>query len=145
MNPRRGDYRAPPFRPPAHFPSLCVSRCVRRRTGRERNAAFLHRQIGVVEDRRARMPELRRSPAWPGQTIIISTDFRIILRRPQGDQIELGLVLHMSLEPLGGLSAIARRPAAAVDLAQDILRRYSIVFDLDVLEHAVGEAKLASE
>ena len=91
--------------------------------GAERAAAFLHRKIGVVEDRRAGMLELRRSPARPRQAVIVAADFRVILRRPHGHQIEFGLVLHVSLEPFGRLPAIARRPAAAIDLAQNIFRR----------------------
>src|SRR6266436_9780698 len=39
----------------------------------------------------------------------------------------------MRLEPLGRLPAIAGRPAAAIDLAQDVLGRYRAVVDLDVL------------
>src|ERR1700726_2941868 len=113
--------------------------------GAERAAAFLHRQTGVVEDRRAGMLELRRAPAWPRQTVILATDFRIILRRPHGDHIELGLVLHVSLEPFGRLPAIARRPPAAIDLAQDVFGRHLVVLDLDVLEHPIGKAELAGE
>ena len=43
------------------------------------------------------MLELRRSPAWPWQTVIVAADFRIVLRRAHGDQIEFGLVLHVKL------------------------------------------------
>ena len=91
------------------------------------------------------MLELRRSPARPRQAVIVAADFRIILRSPHGDQIELGLVLHVSLEPFGRLSAIAGGPAAAIDLAQNIFRRYRVILDLDVLEHLVREAELAGE
>jgi hypothetical protein len=36
-------------------------------------------------------------------------------------------------------------PAAAIDLAQDILGRHAAVLDLDVLEHPVGKAELARQ
>ena len=91
------------------------------------------------------MPEFRRSPARPRQAVVIAADFGIVLRRPQRDQIEFGLVAHMRLEPLGRLAAIAGRPAAAIDLAQDVLGRHRAVLDLDVLEHLVGKAELAGE
>jgi len=46
------------------------------------------------------------------------------------------------LEALRRLAAVAGGPAAAVDLAQDVLRHGPVVLDLDVLEHQVGKAKL---
>src|ERR1700730_1072331 len=113
----------------AVFHHLALDDALNAKPGAERAAAFLHRQTGVVKDWRARMLELRRPPAWPRQTVIVAADFRIILRRPQGDQIEFGLVLHVRLEPFWRLSAIAGRPAAAIDLAQDILRRHPVVLD----------------
>jgi len=58
---------------------------------------------------------------------------------------EFGLVAHMGLEPLGRLAAIAGRPAAAIDLAQDVFGGHRAVVDFDVLEHPVGEAELAGE
>src|SRR5258708_33930640 len=51
----------------------------------------------------------------------------------------------MRLEPLGRLPAIAGRPAAAIDLAQDVLGRYRAVVDLDVLEQLLREAELTSK
>ena len=51
----------------------------------------------------------------------------------------------MGLEPFRRLSAITGRPAAAIDLAQNILRRHLAALDLDVLEHPVGKAELAGE
>jgi hypothetical protein len=40
------------------------------------------------------------------------------------------LIAHVSLEPLGGLAAINRRPPAPIDLAQDVLGRHVAVLDL---------------
>ena len=114
-------------------------------TRAERTAAFLHRQIGVVEHGRAGVLEFRRSPARPRQAVNFAADFRIVLRRAQRDDIELGLISHVRFEPLGRLAAIAGRPAAAIDLAQDVLGRDRSVLDLDVLEHLVGEAELAGK
>ncbi len=111
----------------------------------ERAATFLDRQIGVVENRRAGMLELRRAPARPRQAVHFAADLRIILRRAQRDHVELGLIAHVCLEPLGRLAAIAGRPAAAIDLAQDVLGRHRSILDLDVLEHAIGKAELAGE
>ena len=87
------------------------------------------------------MAHFGRSPARPRQAIIVTADFRIVLRRPHGHQIELALVLHMGLEALRRLPAIAGRPAAAVHLSKHILGFRQIVLDLDVLEHLVGEAE----
>ena len=84
----------------------------------------------------------RRAPARPRQAVIVAADFRIVLRRAHRQQVELCLVLHVRLEALGRLAAIAGRPAAAVHLAQHILGFGQIVLDLDVLEHLVGEAEL---
>ena len=67
----------------------------------ERSATLLYVQVGIVKDRSSRVPELRRSPARPWQTVIIPADFGIVLRRPQGDQIEFCLVLHVGFESLG--------------------------------------------
>ncbi len=55
------------------------------------------------------------------------------------------LIAHVSLEPLGRLAAINRRPPAPIDLAQDVLGRHVAVLDLDVLEHLLGEAELPGE
>ena len=99
----------------------------------ERAAAFLDREVGVVEQRRARMPELRRAPARPRQAVIVT------LVRPGrgllGEHVEVFLVRHVRLQPLRRLAAVAGRPAAAVDLAQKVLGRRHVVLDLDVLEH----------
>src|SRR6266404_78756 len=114
-------------------------------TRAERAAAFLHRQIGVVKNRGARVFEFRRSPAWPRQAVNFAADFRIVLRGAQRDHIEFGLISHMRLEPLGRLAAVAGRPAAAIDFPQDVFGRHRAVLDLDVLEHPVGEAELAGK
>jgi hypothetical protein len=63
----------------------------------------------------------------------------------ESDEIKLVLIAHVSLEPLGGLAAINRRPPAPIDLAQDALGRHVAVLDLDVLEHLLGEAELPGE
>ena len=47
----------------------------------------------------------------------------------------------MQLQPLGRLAAIARRPAAAVHLTQDVFRYRKVVLDFDLLEHRLGEAE----
>src|ERR1700730_15118268 len=119
----------------AVFQHLALDDALDAEAGAERAAALLHRQTGVVEDRRARMLELRRSPAGPWPAEIVAADSRIVLRRPHRDQIELALVLHVRLEPFRRLTAITGRPAATIDLTQNILGRYRVVFDLDVLEH----------
>src|SRR5258707_11926538 len=51
----------------------------------------------------------------------------------------------MRFKPLGRLPAIAGRPSAAIDLAQDVLGRYRAVVDLDVLEQLLREPELASK
>ncbi len=86
------------------------------------------------------MLELRRAPARPRQAVIVALGGTIL--RPQRHQIEVLLVRHVQLEPLGRLAGVTGRPAAAIDLAQDVLRRHDAVLDLDVLEHAVGKAEL---
>ena len=91
------------------------------------------------------MPDLGLSPTRPGQPVIVATDLRIVLRRPEADQVEFRLVLHMCLEALRRLTAITGRPASAIDLAQQIGRIRPVVLDLDVLEHLVGKAELLGE
>ena len=108
--------------------------------GAERAAAVHDVQIGVVERVGAGMLELRRAPARPRQAVIVALGRTIL--RPQRDQVEVLLVGHVQLEALRRLAAIAGRPAAAIDLAQDVLGNRPIVLDLDVLEHLVGEAEL---
>ena len=85
------------------------------------------------------MFELRRPPARPRQAVIVALGRTIL--RPQGDEVEVLLVRHVQLEPLWRLAAVTGRPAAAIDLAQDVLRDRPITLDLDVLEHQIGEAK----
>ena len=70
---------------------------------------------------------------------------RSVLRRAQRDQIESFWFFMCALSRSGDLAAIAGRPAAAVDLAQEVLGRRHVVLDLDVLEHLVGEAELLGE
>ena len=127
------------------FHNLALDHALDAEAGAERAATFLYRQAGVVEDRRSRVPEFRRSPAWPRQAVIIAADFGIVLRCPQGDQVELRLVLHVGFEALRRLTAISGRPPAAIDLAQNVLGRYRTVLHLDVLEHHVGETEFAGE
>src|SRR5262249_53177102 len=78
----------------------------------ERAAAILHRQMGIVEDRAAGMPQLRRPPAGPRQPVDVAADFRVVPGGPQRDEVEFGLVAHVRLEALGRLAAIAGRPPA---------------------------------
>src|SRR5215813_12612362 len=87
--------------------------------GTECAAAIHHVQIGVVERVGARMLEFGRSPARPRQAVIIA--FSRTVLGPQGDELEVLLVGHVELEALRRLAAIAGRPAAAIDLAQDVL------------------------
>jgi hypothetical protein len=109
----------------------------------ERAAAFLDRKVGVVEQRRARVLEFRRAPAWPRQTVIVAfvrTGGRLLRAH-----VEIALVRHVRLQALGRLSAVARRPAATIDLAQQVFRYRNVVLDLDVLEHLLGVAELFGE
>ena len=113
------------------------------KAGTECAATFLDRKVGVVEQRRARMSECGRSPTRPWQAVVVA-----LVRPGRGPlraHIEVGLVGHVRLQPLGRLAAVAGRPAAAIDFAEDILRHRHIVLDLDVLEHQVGEAELLGE
>ena len=64
---------------------------------------------------------------------------------PLREHVEVVLVRHVRLQALRRLAAVAGRPAAAVDLAQDVLGHGQIVLDLDVLEHLVGEAELLGQ
>src|SRR6185436_6090550 len=91
--------------------------------GAEGAAAVHHVEVGVVERMRTGVAQLRRAPAWPRQAVIVAADLRQVLRRAQRHQVELVLVLHVRLEALRRLAAVAGRPAAAVDLAQEVLRR----------------------
>eukprot|EP01136_Pigoraptor_vietnamica_P020217 Opistho-1_new@68782 len=89
------------------------------------------------------MLEVRRAPARPRQAVIVT------LVRPRrgllGEHVEVFLVRHMRLQPLRRLAAVTGGPAAAVDLAGDILDDRQIVLDLDVLEQRVGKAELLGE
>src|SRR6202022_2376814 len=58
------------------FHHLALDNAFDTEAGTEGAAAFLHVQVGVVEDRRPRMFEIRRSPAWPRQTIIVPPHLR---------------------------------------------------------------------
>ena len=89
------------------------------------------------------MLDLRRAPARPGQAVIVALARAVL--GPQRDEVEVLLVRHVQLQPLGRLAAVAGRPAAAVHLAQDVLGQRALVLDLDVLEHLVGEAELLGE
>jgi hypothetical protein len=51
----------------------------------------------------------------------------------------------MRLQAFRRLTAIAGGPAAAVDLAQDVIGQRLAVLDLDVLEHLVGEAEFLGQ
>ena len=89
------------------------------------------------------MLELRRAPARPRQAVVVA-----LVRAGRGllrEHVEVVLVRHVRLQALRRLAAVAGRPAAAVDLAQDVLGHRQVVLDLDVLEHLVGEAELLGE
>ena len=88
------------------------------------------------------MPDLRRAPARPGQPVVVATNLRIVLWRAQRHQVELVLVPHMRLKPFRRLTGVASAPASAIHFSQDVFGHWSIAFDLDVLEHQVGETKL---
>src|SRR5258708_19567818 len=84
------------------------------------------------------MLEFRRSPAWPWQAVIIALGGTVL--GSQGDELEVLLVGHVQLEALRRLATIAGRPAAAIDLAEDVLGDGPVALDLYVLEHPVTEA-----
>ena len=89
------------------------------------------------------MLELRRAPARPRQAVVVA-----LVRAGRGllrEHVEVFLIRHVRLQPLRRLAAVAGRPAAAVDLAEDVLGDRHVVLDLDVLEHLVGEAELLGE
>ncbi len=76
--------------------------------GAEGAAAILHMKVGVVELMGARMTIFRRAPAGPRQAVVIASDLgRRILRRPQRHQVKLFLMLHVGLQALRRLAAIA--------------------------------------
>src|SRR5262245_60613567 len=108
--------------------------------GAEGAAAIHDMQVGIVEGVGPRVLELRRAPAGPRQAVVVALARPVA--GPQRHQIEVLLVGHVQLEALGRLPAIARRPATAVDFTQNVLGGGYVVFDLDVLEHLVGEAEL---
>src|SRR4051795_10920067 len=64
----------------------------------ERAATFLHRQVGVVENRTAGMLQFRRAPAWPRQAVDFAAHLWTVPRCAQRDDVELGLVSHVRLE-----------------------------------------------
>ena len=91
----------------------------------ERAAALLHRKVGVVEDRRSGMLELRRAPARPRQPVVVA-----LVRAGRGllgEHVEVFLVRHVRLQPLRRLAAVAGGEAAAVDLAEQVFRRRQVV------------------
>jgi len=47
------------------FHNLALDDAFDAKASAESATAFLHREIGIVEDRRTGMLELRRTPAWP--------------------------------------------------------------------------------
>ena len=114
-------------------------------TGAEGAAAVLDALGGVVEQRRARMLDLRLAPARPRQAVVVAADLRGVLGRAHSDQVERRLMLHVRLQPLRRLAAIAGGEAAAVHFAQHVLGRDFGAVDLDVLEHLVFEAELLGE
>ena len=89
------------------------------------------------------MLDLRRSPAWPGQAVVLALD-RTAHPQRRG-AVELVLMLHVQLQAFGRLAGIADCPGAAVDLAKDVFRHRYTVLDTDVLEQLVGEAELLGE
>ena len=91
------------------------------------------------------MAQFRSAPARPGQAVIVSADVRQILRGAKRHDVELVLVFHVRFQPFGRLPAISGRPATAIDLAQNILRRRDAILDPDVLEHQIGEAETRSQ
>ena len=112
----------------------------------EGRTAVLHRKVRVVERMGARIADFRRSPARPRKAVVVTAHLRVVGRRAQRHQVELGLVGHVGLQPLGALPGIAGGPAAAVDLAQDGLRGRLhgelALNHLVVLEHLLAEAEL---
>ena len=111
---------------------------------RAESAATVHHvQIGIVERVGSGMLEFRRTPARPWQAVVVA------LARPilgaQRDKVEVLLVRHVQLQALRRLTAVARRPATAIDLAQDVLRDRQVVLHLDVLEHLVAKAELGRQ
>ncbi len=87
--------------------------------GAEAHAALGDRDRYVVEVGRARVVELGRPPARPGQAVVIAVGGTA--QRPQRRLVEGVLVGHVELHPLGRLAGIADRPHAAVELARDVL------------------------
>src|SRR5581483_8379438 len=87
--------------------------------GAEVKPAFRHRLARIVEQRGSRMFQLRRSPARPGESVILA------ITRPtfgaRGGGVERSPVLLMELQPLGALTAVADGPSAAVDFPQRVL------------------------
>src|SRR6185369_2506016 len=73
LNLRTGKKRA--FREKRLAIALCSE------TGAESVAAVHGSCIGVIQNRRSRMPDLRRAPARPGQPIIVATNFWIVFGR----------------------------------------------------------------
>ena len=90
------------------------------------------------------MLELGRAPARPRQAVIVALA-RDRSWRACVTHVEVLLVRHVQLQPLRRLAAIAGGPAAAIDLAQQSSGSGTIVLDLDVLEHLVGEAELLGQ
>jgi hypothetical protein len=101
-------------------------------------------EIGVVEDMRAGMAHLAACPSTARAGRNSRRRYRRALRGAQRHDVELVLVRHMQLQPLGRLAGIAGRPAAAVDLAQQGFgRRLVPILPLKtilMLEHLAGEA-----
>mmetsp|Transcript_29686 Transcript_29686/g.58842 ORF Transcript_29686/g.58842 Transcript_29686/m.58842 type:complete len:626 (+) Transcript_29686:852-2729(+) len=104
-----------------------------------------HRLGHVIEVRRARVIHLGRAPAGPWQTVVIA--IRRTTHRLQRGAVERVLVRHVLLDPLGRLAGVTHRPHAAIDLAQCVfdVRGQTILFQLDVAEDAIMEAKLLRE
>src|SRR6516225_9129761 len=85
------------------------------------------------------MLEFGCAPARPGEAVVVA--FTLTILCAQRDEIEVLLVRHVQLEPLRRLTAVAGRPSAAIDFAQDVLGDGPVALDLDVLEHRLGKAE----
>ena len=109
----------------------------------EAQTPFRHRSAGVIQDRRARMFELGRTPAGPRQTVGLAVD------RPTLGPHRIGVngvpVLLVQLEAFRTLTGVADGPHAAVVLASDVLDQRLIIVHLDVLGQLIAETKLLGE
>ena len=93
----------------------------------------------IVKIRRTGMVHLRRAPGRPWQAVEITIGRSTFCL--EAGVVEGAPVFLVFLQTFWALASVADGPHAAVDFAQHVLDQRLVVFDLDILEHLVGNAE----